>query len=77
MTTAKITKQDGYRCAPNGAVVEFFPCGTVVTGKVAEWALNDHAAARMFDPRTDTQAMDVPETKAKRGRPRKKGMTDG
>jgi len=75
MTTAKITKKEGYRCAPTGAVVEHFAYGDIVTGKVAECALEDHAAARMFDPRTDTQAMDAPETKAdapkKRGRPRK------
>lgn len=71
MTTAKITRKDGYRCAPSGAVVEAFAFGAVVTGKAAELALEDGAAQELHDPRTDVQAMTPPETKAKRGRPRK------
>ena len=71
MSTAKITKKDGYRCAPNGATVEVFRCGDIVTGQVAEWALADHAASRMFDPRTDVQAETAPMEAKKRGRPRK------
>lgn len=71
MTTAKITLKDGYDCAPTGARVERFAFGAVVSGQVAEWAIADGAAQRMFDPRTDTQAETPPETKAKRGRPRK------
>lgn len=71
MTTAKITKKDGYRCAPNGATVEVFLYGDIVTGRVAEWALADHAASRMFDPRTDVQAETSPLETKKRGRPRK------
>ena len=70
MTTAKITRKEGYRCAPDGSRVELFAFGSVVSGKVAEWAIADGAASRMFDPRTDTQATTAPETKAKRGRPR-------
>ena len=71
MTTAKITRKEGYQCAPSGAFVVTFPFGAIVEGQVAEWALSDHAASRMFDPRSDTQAATVPETKAPRGRPRK------
>jgi hypothetical protein len=67
---AQITRKPGYRCAPFGAVVEFFAFGSVVSGKVAELALADGAAKLMHDPRSDTQAMTAPETK-KRGRPRK------
>lgn len=76
MTQAKITKQGGYRCAPRGSVVEFFPFGAVVTGKVAECALEDHAAARMFDPREETKPAapdEVKQAPKKRGRPRKDG----
>lgn len=70
MTTAKITREEGYRCAPNGARVEMFAFGSVVSGQIAEWALADGAAQALHDPRTDTQAQTPPETK-KRGRPRK------
>lgn len=73
MTKAKITLRDGYRCAPDGATVRIFPFGEIVTGHVADWALSDGAASRMFDPRTDTQAgVDVETKSKKRGRPRKK-----
>ena len=71
MTTAKITRKNGYECAPSGFAVERFAFGDIVSGRVAEWAIADKAAQRMFDPRTDTQVDTVPETKAKRGRPRK------
>lgn len=72
MTQAKITREKGYRCAPRGSVVEFFPFGVVVTGKVAECAMEDHAAARMFDPREETKPAEPVQAKAKRGRPTKK-----
>jgi hypothetical protein len=68
MTTAKITKQDGYRCAPDGAVVRTFAFGEIVTGKVAEFALADHAASRMFDPREETKVEVAPETKRRRAK---------
>jgi hypothetical protein len=71
MTKAKITRRDGYKCAPRGATVETFAFGQIVTGKVAQWALADHAACAMFDPREETAVAPPPETKAKRGRPRK------
>ena len=72
MSQAKITKPEGYRCAPRGAVIEHFAAGSIVTGQVAEWALADHAAQRMFDPREETKVVAPSETK-KRGRPRKNG----
>jgi hypothetical protein len=72
MITAKITRKEGYRCAPNGAVVVAFAFGDTVTGKVAELALEDGAAQELHDPRTDVQAMTPPETKATRSVSRKR-----
>lgn len=75
MTQAKITAQAGYRCAPDGHTVVTLPVGTVVTGQIAEWAMADKMAARMFDPREEKKIETATETKAaprKRGRPRKK-----
>lgn len=71
MVSAKITKREGYRCAPNGSVVQVFAFGAMVNGKVAEWALRDHAAQRMFDPREEVKIVTAPEVKRKPGRPRK------
>jgi hypothetical protein len=74
MTRAKITKREGYKCAPKGAIVETFAFGEIVTGQVAEWALADRAASAMFDPREETKVEAPAETKAapkKRGRPKK------
>lgn len=68
MTTAKITRKEGYRCAPNGVHVETYAFGETVSGQVAEWAIADKAAKRMFDPREETKVVTPPETKAKRGR---------
>lgn len=64
MSRAKITNKNGYDCAPNGCRVEHFVFGTVVEGKVAEWALADKAASRMFDPREETKVVVPEETKA-------------
>lgn len=66
MTTAKITSKTGYDCAPHGVAVVHYAFGDVVSGHVAEWAVADGAASRMFDPRTDTQAITPPETKRAR-----------
>lgn len=63
---AKITNPLGYRCAPEGHTVVHFAAGVIVTGKIAEWALADHAAQRMFEPREETKVVTAPETKAKR-----------
>jgi len=59
MTKAKITKKDGYKCAPAGHTVVVFPFGEIVTGQVAEWALAAHAAQRMMDRKP-------PETKKRK-----------
>lgn len=75
MTQAKITNQGGYRCSPDGAHVVAFGFGEVVTGKVADWALADGAAQRMFEPREETKVEAVPETKAKPRSRTKKGTS--
>jgi len=71
---ARIIKQEGYRCAPEGARVVLFGYGETVTGKVAEWALADGAAQQITDPRTETKIQSPPETKAtpKKRKTRKK-----
>ena len=72
---AKITAKEGYKCAPNGHTIESFPFGSIVEGKVAEWALADKVASAMFDPREETKITGPAETKAapKKRKPRKKG----
>ena len=66
---AKITKSDGYTCAPNGFELVTFAQGDIVTGQVAEWALADKAAGRMFDPVAETKPAAPLETK--RGKAKK------
>jgi hypothetical protein len=61
---AKITKAEGYTCAPQGSIVVTFPYGTEVEGRVAEMALADHAASRMFERETKVSA--PTETKVKK-----------
>jgi len=65
MAQAKITDPLGYQCAPDGHTIVTYPAGMVVTGQVAEWALADHKAARMFDPRTETKVTGPTDTKAR------------
>lgn len=48
---AEITAPDGFRCAPEGHTTITIPCGEVVTGHVAKWALDDGAAKRMGKPK--------------------------
>lgn len=72
-STAKITKSGGYLCAPEGHSEVLFPMGTIVTGQVAEWALADHAAQRMFDPVAKKKVVTPKETKRKRNAPKKNG----
>lgn len=62
---AKVTNPAGYRCAPNGAIVVVFQFGEVISGQVAEWAV-DEGAARVFTPVSETKIAPPPETK--RGR---------
>tara|TARA_R110000772_G_scaffold45492_9_gene104260 strand:- start:4413 stop:4625 length:213 start_codon:yes stop_codon:yes gene_type:complete len=68
MTKAKITAALGFNCAPNGHTVENFPMGAIVEGKVADWAIADHSANRMFDPRTETKVYGATETKSRKGK---------
>ena len=68
MAQAKITDPLGYKCAPDGHTIVTYPLGVVVTGQVAVWALADHKAARMFDPRTETKVTGPTETKFRRKR---------
>jgi len=63
MVTAKITHPDGWECCPNGWDVTRYEPGEIVTGQVAEWALQDKVARRMLD-KSDI----VPENKAIRAR---------
>lgn len=70
MTQAKITKKDGYRCSPNGFTIETFAFGQIVEGRVAQWALDDRAAQRLFDPREETKVQEISETKAKPKKPK-------
>lgn len=73
MTKAKITDPKGFDCAPRGSVIEHFPQGAVVEGKVAEWALAAKKANRMFDPVQEKKVETAPETKAKaKAKPRTK-----
>ncbi len=64
---AKITKKDGYTCCPEGHTPVTYPVNTIVTGQVAQWALDDKAAARMVSRKgkIDTKAVKgAPENKA-------------
>jgi len=75
MTKAKITRKEGYKCAPLGYEVEVFPYGDIVTGTIAKWAIADRAASAMFDPRSEAKVTGPDEVKGapkKRGRTRKK-----
>ena len=71
MSKAKITKKDGYRCAPEGHTVVTFPFGAIVTGQIAEWALADKAASRMF-PASDREKKVTGPTETKRKAPAKR-----
>ena len=59
---AKITDENGFKCAPQGHTVEHFKFGEIVTGQVAAWALEARAAKRMFDKKAKGRA---PENKGK------------
>lgn len=64
---AKITHPQGYRCAPDGALVKVFAFGSIVSGQVAIWAMDEKAAVP-FSPVEETKVIAAPETKARRGR---------
>lgn len=71
VTKAKITLPAGYKCAPQGHTVITIPMGETVTGDIAEWAIGDGAAQRMFNPVEEAKIVAPAETKRGRGRPRK------
>lgn len=51
-----VTLERDYRCAPEGHTVESYKAGDVVTGRVAELALQDGAAKRIRAPRVTKPA---------------------
>jgi len=63
---AKITAPQGFRMAPEGHTVVIYPEGTIVEGKVAEAALDNHAACRMFEPVEERKVVAVKETKRRK-----------
>lgn len=65
---ARITNPQGFRCAPDGAVVVTYPYGTEVEGQVARWAVDMGNAAWL--PEYDTKVTGPTETKPARGRKR-------
>ena len=67
MKKAKITKPNGYKCAPEGHTVITIPFNTIVEGVIADWALADKAASAMFDPVAERKVVAPVEIK-KRGR---------
>jgi len=63
MSKAKITNKNGYHCCPDGSVSVYFSFGKIVTGQVAEWAIADRAARRMFPKVEETKVTPPIETK--------------
>lgn len=55
-----------FRMAPEGHTVVLFPEGMIVEGRIAQAALEAHAACRMFDPVEEKKVEVVPETKRRR-----------
>lgn len=74
MSKAKITAKDGYRCAPEGHTVVTIPYGEIVTGKIAEWALQDKAASRMLESRGRPKKNPVEENKNMGSAPENKAV---
>ncbi len=69
---AKITAPEGYRIAIDGNNVVTFPMGAIVEGRVAQKALEDQAASRMFDKVAEKKIVAPAETKKKFGRKKAK-----
>lgn len=65
---AKITKIDGYMCAPEGHTVQTFALGRIVSGPVAEMAVADGAAEALTEGAQgrETKVERVPEVKRRR-----------
>jgi hypothetical protein len=63
---AKITATYGYKCAPDGHTVLNFANGQIVSGKVAEMAVEDGAAVAIEVGPIDTKITPPAETKSRR-----------
>lgn len=61
---AKIIKP--FRMAPEGHTVVEYSEGMIVEGRIAEAALEAHAACRMFEPVAEKKIEVVAETKRRR-----------
>jgi hypothetical protein len=74
MMKAKITVEDGFRCCPDGHTAIHFKLGDIVEGHVAQWALDERVASRIFDKAEplENKMIEPQETKKRRGRPPKK-----
>ena len=75
---AEITLPQGFRAAPEGHTTILYLQGTIVSGKIAEWALQAGAAKRIDEIAGSLEhkaAPEAPEQQAemprRRGRPRK------
>lgn len=65
---AKITATYGYKCAPDGHTVLNFGNGQIVSGKIAEMAVEDGAAESIEVGPVETKIAPPSETKARRGK---------
>jgi len=65
---AKITATYGYKCAPDGHTVLNFANGQIVSGKVAEMAVEDGAAETIEIGPVETKIETPSETKTRRGK---------
>lgn len=65
---AKITATYGYKCAPDGHTVLNFANGQIVSGKVAEMAVEDGAAEAIEVGPVETKIAPPSETKARKGK---------
>jgi hypothetical protein len=82
---AKIVNRNGYRCAPDGHTVKFYPLGEIVTGDVAGWAIDEGFAMPVVEtpapPVLEAKVIVPQETKRTRpiteGKQRKGGLNVG
>lgn len=63
---AKITAAYGYKCAPDGHTVLNFANGQIVSGRVAEMAVEDGAAVAIETGPVETKIAPPSETKVRR-----------
>lgn len=73
----RATLTDDFRCSPEGHTIQTLAKGTVVSGKVAKWAMGAGKATELFDPRDEAKVIAPDEVKApakRRSRSRKKAV---